>query len=96
MTDSRTRVLKTSSKTTYFHPPNVEATFSNFCSSLLETGRYSDFSVICGDRIWSTHKAILDRIEYFRKAIMSPFKVSCLPDTRYLPFSSVIHCVMDE
>ncbi|KAG6358052.1 hypothetical protein INS49_013936 [Diaporthe citri] len=38
--------------------------------NLLETGWFSDFSVICGDRTWKTHKAILCRIEYFKTTIM--------------------------
>lgn len=74
MTNLKTRVLKTSSKPIYLHSPDVQVKFSNFCSSLLETGVFSDFSVICGDHTWKTHKAILCRTEYFKGAIMRGFK----------------------
>lgn len=44
-------------------------------SRLLETGEYADFTVICGDREWKTHKAVLARCDYFKTAITMGFKV---------------------
>lgn len=48
---------------------------ADFANRLLETGDFSDFSVVCGDRTWKAHKIILCRIEYFEKLITSGFKV---------------------
>lgn len=42
---------------------------------LLETGSFSDFTVVCGDRKWQVHKAILCDVDYFRCGIENGFKV---------------------
>lgn len=51
---------------------------AKFCDRLLETGDFSDFSVVCGDRTWKAHKVVLCRVEYFNKLITSGFKVCAL------------------
>lgn len=43
---------------------------------LLQSHEYSDFTVQCGDRVWSVHRAILcSRSRYFKKVCSSGFKV---------------------
>lgn len=44
---------------------------------LLETGRFSDFTITCTDRTFKVHKAILyARSSYFRDLLTSDFKVT--------------------
>lgn len=45
---------------------------------LLETGEFSDFTIICGDQTWKAHKIILCRVDYFEKIITNGFKVCSL------------------
>lgn len=42
---------------------------------LLESGKFSDMKVSCGDRTWNLHKAILsDRCPFFENALTGGFK----------------------
>lgn len=44
--------------------------------SLLSSGNFSDVEIICGDRVWKCHRAILaTRSVWFRKALSGPFEV---------------------
>ncbi|KUI72166.1 hypothetical protein VM1G_07493 [Cytospora mali] len=36
---------------------------------MLEKGTFSDFTVICGDKKWNTHKVILNRCAYFKDSL---------------------------
>lgn len=45
--------------------------------SLLESGNFSDAEIVCGERSWKCHRAILtSRSTWFRKALSGPFEVS--------------------
>lgn len=47
--------------------------------SLLESGKYSDLTVTCGDRSWRLHKSIVClHSDFFASACDRPFKVSSL------------------
>ncbi|KAK7700354.1 hypothetical protein SLS64_010962 [Diaporthe eres] len=41
---------------------------------LLETGEFSDFTIVCGDRDWKVHKAILSKVPYFNATVGGGFK----------------------
>ncbi|KUI59514.1 hypothetical protein VP1G_06733 [Cytospora mali] len=36
---------------------------------MLEKGTFSDFTVICGDKQWKTHKVVLNRCAYFKDSL---------------------------
>ncbi|KAJ0116885.1 hypothetical protein J7T55_010036 [Diaporthe amygdali] len=41
---------------------------------LLETGEFSNFTVVCGDREWKAHKAIISKVPYFKAMVGGGFK----------------------
>nr|OQO26457.1 hypothetical protein B0A51_06838 [Rachicladosporium sp. CCFEE 5018] len=44
------------------------------CASLLESGEFSDFTIVCGERIWKVHEAIISRqSKYFKSACSNAF-----------------------
>ncbi|KKY31156.1 putative btb poz domain-containing protein [Diaporthe ampelina] len=60
----------------FLTPTTIPNERADLLNRLLETGEFSDFSVVCDDRTWKAHKAILCRIEYFNKVITSGLKES--------------------
>ncbi|KAG8157731.1 hypothetical protein KVR01_012393 [Diaporthe batatas] len=61
------------------HDPEVMVRRSKSDLRLLNTGEFSDFTVICGDRQWKAHKAILTKVPYFHAIFSGGFKVSTHP-----------------
>ncbi|KAG6358053.1 hypothetical protein INS49_013937 [Diaporthe citri] len=54
--------------------PSVVVRRSQSDIRLLETGEFSDFTIVCGDREWKVHKAILSKVPYFNATVGGGFK----------------------
>ncbi|KKY31155.1 putative btb poz domain-containing protein [Diaporthe ampelina] len=54
--------------------PSVVVRQSQSELRLLESGEFSDFTIVCGDREWKVHKAILSKVPYFNATVGGGFK----------------------
>lgn len=56
--------------------PDGDGTLFNADLSLFETGNFADATIVCGDRTWKVHKAILSsRCKWFKAAFFGNLAV---------------------
>lgn len=52
---------------------------------LLRSGNFADVEIVCGERTWKCHRAILtSRSVWFHKALSGPFQVRARTNNHYL------------
>lgn len=81
---SKRKATSLTSTRAYTHLSRLHSVFTDVCwrnctdtvASLLNTGKFSDVTITCGDKVWNLHRAIIcSRSQYFQKAFGSDFKV---------------------
>jgi hypothetical protein len=57
----------------YVHPIHCQTPAK--CPSMFETGKYSDLTIVCGDKSYPVHRALLaSRSSFFDGACRNPFR----------------------
>lgn len=57
--------------------PTGEGGLANADSRLFETGSFADATIVCGERTWKVHKALLSsRCKWFERAFFGNLAVS--------------------
>jgi len=84
---------------TKMDPPNTE--LMSALATLLEAGKYSDLTILCGDKRYAVHRAIIcSRSGFFDGACSSPFREA---ETGIIDLSEddpeavehMVHCAWD-
>lgn len=57
--------------------PGGDGILANADIRLFETGNFADATIVCGDRTWKVHKALLSsRCKWFERAFFGNLSVS--------------------
>ena len=63
---------------------STSTTIPSGFANLLETGKYSDLTITCGERTWKVHKNVLcTQSDFFAKACDGQFRVCHLAQARH-------------